>query len=163
MFARQLLSILILPFTAIVLFPFVLRATFAASDTSWADAPRLAWLGLVLGALLLLGGLVLFAWCLRLFASIGRGTLAPWDPTQTLVTRGPYAHVRNPMISAVLAMLLGEALFIGSTALAIWALIFFLINHIYFISSEEPGLERRFGQQYLDYKSKVPRWVPRRP
>ncbi|MGH2581727.1 MAG: methyltransferase family protein [Anaerolineales bacterium] len=159
--ARHLLSILILPFTVVVALPAILRATFIESDTNWSAAPGLAWLGMLLGILFFLAGLALFAWCVRLFASVGRGTLAPWDPTQNMVTSGPYAHVRNPMISAVLAMLFGEALFFGSTTLAIWALIFFLINHFYFIVSEEPGLEKRFGRQYLDYKASVPRWIPR--
>ena len=134
----------------------------AANDTSWADAPRLEWLGLLLGAIFFLGGLALFVWCLRLFARIGGGTLAPWDPTKNLVTAGPYTQTRNPMISGVVAMLLGEALFFGSAAIGLWALIFFLINHFYFIIAEEPGLEERFVRAYLDYKAKVPRWIPRR-
>jgi protein-S-isoprenylcysteine O-methyltransferase Ste14 len=157
---RHIIALLVLPFTVVVVFPAVLRATFAASDTGWADAPGLTWLGITLGLLLFIAGLALFAWCVRLFASIGRGTLAPWDPTQALVTSGPYAHARNPMISAVVAMLLGEALLFGSTAIALWALLFFVINHFYFVFSEEPGLEKRFGQEYLDYKARVPRWIP---
>lgn len=123
--------------------------------------PRLAWLGRILGAVLFLGGIGLFVWCARLFFSVGRGTLAPWDPTQKLVAVGPYAHVRNPMISALILFLLGEALFLGSTVVALWALFLFLTNHFYFIYSEEPGLEKRFRESYRDYKHRVPRWVPK--
>jgi len=79
-----------------------------------------------------------------------------------LVAVGPYQYVRNPMISAVLTMLLGEALFLGSRVIGIWAATFFVINNIYFRFSEEPGLERRFGAGYLEYKSGVRRWVPGR-
>ena len=68
-----------------------------------------------------MAGFALWVWTVRLFARIGRGTLAPWDPTERLVVEGPYAHVRNPMITGVLAVLLGEALIFGSTAIAIWA------------------------------------------
>ena len=94
-------------------------------------------------------------------ARVGRGTLAPWDPTRRLVAEGPYRHVRNPMISGVLLMLVGEALLSRSGVLALWAGAFLLINHTYFLLSEEPGLERRFGDSYRVYRAHVPRWIPR--
>ena len=65
------------------------------------------------------------------------------------------------MITGVVTMLLGETLFLGSRAIGIWAVTFIAINQIYFVISEEPGLERRFGAAYIEYKSAVPRWVPR--
>jgi protein-S-isoprenylcysteine O-methyltransferase Ste14 len=86
----------------------------------------------------------------------------PWDPTQRLVVRGPYRHTRNPMISSVLFMVAGQALFWGSWLTAALALFFFAVNHVYFIFSEEPGLEKRFGDSYREYKAAVPRWLPRR-
>ena len=90
----------------------------------------------------------MWVWTVRLFARIGRGTLAPWDPTERLVVAGPYAHVRNPMITGVLAVLVGEALIFGSTAIAIWAAVFASINHVFFLAYEEPAVERRFGEEY---------------
>jgi protein-S-isoprenylcysteine O-methyltransferase Ste14 len=99
---------------------------------------------------------------ITLFASVGRGTLAPWDPTRRLVVRGPYRHVRNPMISGVLSILLGEAALLGSFPLLAWFGVFFAANAIYMPLVEEPGLERRFGDDYRTYKRNVPRWVPRR-
>ena len=104
---------------------------------------------------------VMWLWTVRLFARIGRGTLAPWDPTSELVVQGPYAHVRNPMITGVLAVLLGEALVLGSIAIAIWAAIFAVVNHVFFLAFEEPSVERRFGEAYRRYRQNVPRWVPR--
>jgi protein-S-isoprenylcysteine O-methyltransferase Ste14 len=65
------------------------------------------------------------------------------------------------MITGVIGMVAGEALFFGSTAIGILATIFFAINHVYFIYSEEPGLEIRFGESYREYKRNVPRWIPR--
>lgn len=85
----------------------------------------------------------------------------PWDPTQRLVVRGPYRHTRNPMISSVLFMVLGQALIWGSALTAGLAAFFFVVNHVYFIFSEEPGLANRFGESYLEYKASVPRWLPR--
>ena len=71
--------------------------------------------------------------------------------------------MRNPMISGVIAVLAGEPLFFGSLAIGILAVIFFLINHVYFTYSEEPGLEKRFGESCQEYKKRVPRWIPRLP
>jgi protein-S-isoprenylcysteine O-methyltransferase Ste14 len=125
------------------------------------DAPALGWWS-ILGALLIAAGFAMWAWTVRLFARIGRGTLAPWDPTRRLVVAGPYRYVRNPMISAVVAVLLGEAIFFGSAALAIWCGLFFAVNALGFLVYEEPGLEQRFGEPYREYKRNVPRWIPRR-
>lgn len=113
------------------------------------------------GALLICIGLVLLHKTISLFTAIGQGTLAPWDPTQKLVVRGVYRYVRNPMISGVLSILLGETFIFGSVALFYWFIIFWLLNIIYIPLSEEPGLEERFGVDYREYKKHVPRWIPR--
>jgi protein-S-isoprenylcysteine O-methyltransferase Ste14 len=114
-----------------------------------------------IGSALIAAGLSMLAWTVSLFIRVGRGTLAPWDPTRTLVVLGPYAHVRNPMISGVLTVISGEAVTLASWSLAEWAALFFAINHVYFIVSEEPGLVRRFGAAYEEYTRNVPRWIPR--
>jgi protein-S-isoprenylcysteine O-methyltransferase Ste14 len=160
MVLRHLLSILILPFTMVFLFPRWLLRGASSSDTRWIDGTLAADSAHVLGALAFLTGFALFAWCVALFARIGQGTLAPWDPTRRLVVVGPYRYIRNPMITGVLTMLAGETLFLGSRVIGIWTLAFFAINNIYFLLLEEPGLERRFGRSYLEYKSAVGRWLP---
>ena len=157
---RHLLSILLLPFVVTVVVPRWLTASFAAIDTRWG-ASSAAWAGRAAGVALLAVGLALFAWCVVLFARVGRGTLAPWDPTKNLVAAGPYRFTRNPMITGVAGILCGEALLLGSRILAAWAAAVIVINHLYFILSEEPGLERRFGESYRAYRAAVPRWLPR--
>ena len=161
MLARHLLSILILPFTMAVLVPRWLLSARTAGDRGWpADSP-VGGVAAVLGGIVLLAGSSLFAWCVLLFARIGRGTLAPWDPTKALVAVGPYRYVRNPMITGVATMLAGESLLFGSRAIATWLAIFVAFNHLYFLTIEEPGLEQRFGSSYEEYKAAVPRWLPR--
>lgn len=155
---RHLLSILLLPFMMVVVVPALLLTGFATIDSRWVDAAILARLA---GILLALAGFALFGWCISLFARVGQGTLAPWDPTKKIVVVGPYQFVRNPMISGVAGMLFGQALFHGSWIVGLWACIFVTINHIYFLVSEEPGLEARFGESYGVYKANVPRWIPR--
>lgn len=161
MIVRHLLSVLLLPFMVVVVIPRWLLRAWATSDTQWTPGST-AIIGEVAGALIFLAGFALFAWCLSLFARVGRGTLAPWDPTRQLVAVGPYRHVRNPMISAVIAMLIGESVLHGSRVLAIWAAIFFVLNAVFFVAFEEPDLEGRFGDPYRRYKASVPRWIPRR-
>jgi protein-S-isoprenylcysteine O-methyltransferase Ste14 len=66
------------------------------------------------------------------------------------------------MISGVLAILLGEsALFASPPLLACFAVVF-AVNAVYFPLVEEPGLRRRFGEDYDAYRANVPRWIPRR-
>lgn len=156
---RHLLSVLLLPFLVVIVVPYWLISSFPGD---WSSNAAARWLIRAGGAILLLAGILLFSWCVILFARIGRGTLAPWDPAQNLVASGPYRYVRNPMISGVALMLFGEALVWGSWPVGLWAAFFVGLNHAYFILSEEPGLERRFGESYRDYKTNVPRWIPRR-
>jgi protein-S-isoprenylcysteine O-methyltransferase Ste14 len=158
---RHILAILLLPFMAVIVLPAFLHNTAASYDSHWAETTPIAWAGYITGVLFAWLGFTLFVLCLNLFAIVGQGTLAPWDPTRKLVAVGPYRYVRNPMISGVAMMLIGQALFWGSWVIGLWAGIFIVINHTYFIWSEEPGLEKRFGESYMIYKANVPRWVPR--
>mgnify|MGYP002713166483 CR=1 FL=1 len=160
-FVRHLLSILLLPFVVVVVVPAWLLTAFTASDSRWANGSLNAVLFRIIGGALIIIGLALFIWCVALFARIGQGTLAPWDPTRNLVAIGPSRFVRNPMISGVALILAGQAIFWGSWVMAIWAGLFTLINHVYFVFAEEPGLEKRFGEPYHMYKTNVPRWLPR--
>ena len=82
---RHLLAILLLPFVATVVVPCWLLTSWADVDTRWRNLSALEWLPRCVGIGLFAGGLLLFSWCVRLFAQIGRGTLAPWDPTRKLV------------------------------------------------------------------------------
>ncbi len=65
------------------------------------------------------------------------------------------------IISGVLANLLGEAALFWSPALLGWFALFAIANAVYIPLSEEPGLERRFGDEYRRYREAVPRWIPR--
>jgi protein-S-isoprenylcysteine O-methyltransferase Ste14 len=159
---RHLLAILALPVVMAGVVPRWLLTRYAPIDSRWSDTSPLVWPMRGLGAIVLLAGLLLFAWCVMLFARVGRGTLAPWDPTQRLVAVGPYRYLRNPMISGVATVLAGLALITGSWVLTVWLLVFVGFNWTYFVLVEEPGLERRFGDPYREYKARVPRWLPRR-
>ena len=157
---RQVRAIALLPGVVVVLVPLVVLIS-TGSDFGWGLGEGVAVLPIFLGLILIAVGFGLWLWTVRLFARVGRGTLAPWDPPMSLVVEGPYRHVRNPMIAAVLTALLGEAALFGSLPLLIWFGCFFTLNYAGFRLYEEPGLERRFGEDYRTYKRNVPRWLPR--
>lgn len=146
----QLVS-LSLPVTVLILVPLLIEEDLRISFDPLT----------VVGTVFCLLGLFMLGSTIKMFIEIGKGTLAPWSPTQKLVTRGLYAHVRNPMITGVMAILLGEALVFHSVRILIWFIVFFAVNTVYFIASEEPGLVERFGEEYLEYEKNVPRWIPR--
>ena len=147
----QQFSSLILPVTALILIPRWIEPQLARGGEAAFTA----------GAGLMLIGLLIMGHTIAAFIVIGRGTLAPWSPTSRLVISGLYAHVRNPMILGVIIVLLGEALAFGSWRILAWATAFFAINTLYFVMLEEPGLEKRFGEDYRRYRQNVPRWIPR--
>jgi protein-S-isoprenylcysteine O-methyltransferase Ste14 len=150
---RHVRAIGLLPFVVTVVVPGVLV---------WRNGGDIAaWPLVLVGVALIALGIALLAWTVALFATVGHGTLAPWDPTSRLVVVGPYRHVRNPMISGVLAVLLGEAALFASPPLLLWFAAVFAVNAVYFPLVEEPGLRRRFGADYDAYRANVPRWLPR--
>lgn len=158
---RFIRAIVLLPGTVLVLIPALILA-FKGIDVRIAE-PTLPvllffWTGLFCAA----AGIGLAGWCMAIFLQHGQGTPAPWDPPRQLVVAGPYRHVRNPMIAGVLLILAAEALLFRSWGLTVWWIVFFLGNALYFPLVEEPELINRFGDDYRDYKSHVPRWVPRR-
>jgi protein-S-isoprenylcysteine O-methyltransferase Ste14 len=148
---RNLVAVVLLPGIVAVLVPAVLLS--GADLAPWPLA--------LLGAVVLGFGVGMIAWTVALFAGVGRGTLAPWDPPERLVIRGPYRYVRNPMITGVVSVLLGEAALFGSAAVLTWAAIVFAINAVYFPLIEEPDLRSRFGADYDAYAARTPRWLPR--
>ena len=81
---------------------------------------------------ILLATLALSGWAATLFVKLGQGTPAPWDPPKRLVIQGPYCHVRNPMITGALLVLLAETILFQSLPIATWLTVFFIGNAIYF-------------------------------
>ncbi len=158
---RHLLAIGLLPFVVTVVVPGYIIRVGGTPNLGWGLPTPLGLLPTLLGCALVGSGVLLLYKTVALFATIGEGTLAPWDPPRRLVVQGPYRYVRNPMISGVLSVLLGEAVLLGSVPLLLWFLAFFAVNAIIMPSIEEPLLESRFGGDYATYKRNVPRWIPR--
>jgi len=152
----------VLPGNVTLVVPALILLLGSGPNVGWGLGSPLSVLTVLLGIALVAAGFGTWLWTVRLFSRIGKGTLASWDATSALVVEGPYRHVRNPMITAVATLLTGEATLFGSPLILAWAGLFLAINFAYFLLAEEPGLERRFGDDYRAYKLNVPRWIPRR-
>lgn len=158
---RQVRAIALLPGNVTITVPALILALIHGPHLGWGLAVAPAALTVAAGIGLIVVGFYVWLWTVRLFGKIGRGTLAAWDQTSVLVVEGPYRYMRNPMITAVTVLLVGEALLLGTAWILAWAAAFLSINFTYILCFEEPGLERRFGERYRAYKRNVPRWVPR--
>lgn len=113
------------------------------------------------GLIPLAGGVALLVACNVLFVQQGHGTAAPYDPPRTLVVRGPYRYVRNPMYVSALLIVLGLGLWMRATSLLLYAIVLAVAYNIFVRYYEEPRLTALFGEAYTRYVAQVPRWRPR--
>jgi len=140
------------PGTMIVVVPWLLTGWHTSSPAVWSIA-----LGSVLIAV---GGGVSLQATAR-FVLEGHGTPAPNAAPEQLVVGGLYRYVRNPMYLAIVSTIAGEALVLGRPILFAWAAGFWLVTATWVRVYEEPTLAKRFGDQYISYRSSVPPWLPR--
>ena len=119
---------------------------------------------LYLALLIALCGLAFSIWSIVYMRRVGKGN--PFDAmghevaprTKHLMTDGPYKKSRNPMLSGTYLYYIGVLIALWSW----WALLVFIIIAAVMmlqVRSEEKRLEADFGQEYLDYKKKVRRFL----
>jgi protein-S-isoprenylcysteine O-methyltransferase Ste14 len=113
--------------------------------------------------LFVVGALLLFSGAYYLVLR-GDGTPLPYDPPKRMVVAGPYARIQHPMALGLLLMVFAEAMWLHSPSLGVYALVLTVLMNLYLVYIEEPGLEKRFGEDYRAYRNAVPSWLPfRRP
>jgi protein-S-isoprenylcysteine O-methyltransferase Ste14 len=118
-------------------------------------------IGTLIGVVLLSLGLAIWAWCIVYFSK-AKGTPVPFNPPRELVTGGPYAWSRNPMLTGVFAVLFGIGFLLHSVSMVfIWTPVFVIFNILELKLVEEPELERRFGESYIEYKRRIPMFIPK--
>ena len=81
------------------------------------------------------------------------------QPTTTIVAEGPYRFSRNPIYLAMGLGLVGLAIGFNTVWILVALAAFYLVVRYGVIAREEANLERKFGAVYLDYKSRVRRWL----
>ena len=76
-----------------------------------------------------------------------------------MVIVGLYRFTRNPMYIAVVLILLAWTIAFGSAVLAVYSLAVAISFHLRVLFYEEPRLESQFAEEWVRYKSHVPRWI----
>jgi len=118
-------------------------------------------LNVIVSAPILAVGFLLVSWSVLHFLKV-KGTPVPFNPPHKLVTTGPYVYIRNPMLTGLFILLFGFGFLFRSVSLVfIFTPLFILLNILELKMIEEPELERRFGKEYLEYKKRVPMFIPK--
>ncbi len=112
----------------------------------------------LLGLACILPGLILNAWTVGQLGK--RGTTFSFHGTANeLVMDGPFRISRNPIYLSGVTLSLGLAILLGSLVAFAFPIAMWLILDRLYIPSEEAALESLFGQTYLEYKTRVRRWI----
>ena len=88
-----------------------------------------------------------------------KNTIIPNKPASSLQTTGVYHTTRNPMYLGLVLIYLGLSCLIGNWWNIILLPLLLLIIQEYIIKKEEKYLGRKFGQEYIDYRHQVRRWL----
>jgi protein-S-isoprenylcysteine O-methyltransferase Ste14 len=118
-------------------------------------------LSFILASPFFLVAFILIGWSVLTFLR-AKGTPVPLNPPPRLVTTGPYAYSRNPMLTGVFALLFGFGVLLGSfSLLVIFTPLFILVNIWELKIIEEPELLKRLGQDYREYRKRTPMFFPK--
>jgi protein-S-isoprenylcysteine O-methyltransferase Ste14 len=112
----------------------------------------------VIGLLLVAVGAGLSSFAAAIFQARDT-TRNPYGEPATFVVQAPYTWTRNPMYLGITTALLGLATFFSSIVMLLAPIAFFIVIDRMVIAREEETMERLFGEQYVDYKNRVRRWV----
>jgi protein-S-isoprenylcysteine O-methyltransferase Ste14 len=116
----------------------------------------------IIGAILIITGMVFGLWSIYVQYKIGRGTPAPMImPTQKLIIKKPYSYCRNPMALGTIFAYLGIGILIGSFSSITLTIIMSTALLLYIRYTEERKLAEKFGVSYLKYKEITPFIIPR--
>lgn len=111
-----------------------------------------------LGGFVFLLGLALLIWAALTFRRAGTEVQTS-QPTTRIVTNGPYRYSRNPIYVGMFLGLVGLAVAFNSLWLIAVLVPFYLTIRYGVVAREEAYLERKFGDIYRVYKSRVRRWL----
>ncbi|HAM53764.1 MAG TPA: hypothetical protein DCP92_24860 [Nitrospiraceae bacterium] len=114
----------------------------------------LPWVGASVG----LTGFILMMWAWWLFKQHAIAA-CPTARTTHITTDGPYRFTRNPMYLGMLLIMTGLALYIGTMPFFLSTIGYFAILNFVYCPYEENKLAKAFGQEYIQYRNRVRRWL----
>jgi protein-S-isoprenylcysteine O-methyltransferase Ste14 len=100
----------------------------------------------------------LFGWAIATMTKAG-SNVPTYRPTTTIVESGPYRFTRNPIYLGMMATLAGLAIAFDDLWLLMMLVPFAIVIRYGVVAREEVYLERKFGDVYRDYRSRVRRWL----
>jgi protein-S-isoprenylcysteine O-methyltransferase Ste14 len=111
-----------------------------------------------LGAMVFILALALVAWAIVTITRAGSNV--PTNlPTTTIVASGPYRFTRNPIYLGMFLGLIGLAIAFDNLWLLMMLVPFALVIRYGVVAREETYLERKFGDVYRRYHTRVRRWL----
>lgn len=114
---------------------------------------------LTLGGLIILGTIYFLGWrAVRTMRGTGQSE-NPYKPTTEIVEKGPFRLTRNPMYLQMVIACLGFSVLLANVWIALLTPLCWLALDRLVVRQEEAYLERKFGDAYLGYKQRVPRWL----
>ncbi len=137
-----------------------LAAVIVGLGLEWALRVDIALgrIGLVIGLLVIAEAVAVALWARQQFVK-GGTSIRPEVPSEAILTTGPFRFSRNPLYLSLASLQIG----IGIAASMAWVIALvipaLLVIRYGVIAREERYLERKFGEEYLNYKNSVRRWL----
>ena len=128
-------------------------------DYLWPTAPLLSLWGYVIGSILMIANIPIMPPVLARFKKSKNPFLNFRKPTMVLITDGPYKYSRNPSYISLTLLYLGLGFAFNNGWVLGLSLPVLLIMDLLVVRREERHLEAKFGEEYLQYKSVVRRWL----
>ena len=141
-----------LVFAAFLVAGLVLQYAVLPLHPPFPSLPRI-----LFGALTALAGSTLLAVCARSFRRTGED-LAPWTPSPSLISRGPYRWSRNPIYVGMTLAATGIGLALDTPWVVLFAGVSLVVVHFTAVLPEERYLAETFGEAYDRYRTSVRRY-----
>ena len=137
----------VVPILASLAFEWLVPTSFAHGASRWT-----------LGALIFVAGIALNVGGFVTEKRAGTDPI-PFNPTTRIVAHGLYRFTRNPMYVGFAFTTFGLAILVDSTWMLLAIPIGLVLIDRIVVVREERYLERKFGEEYLNYKRRVRRWI----
>lgn len=117
--------------------------------------PRQFWL---IGLLIVIAGFLISRRANAILAK-HQTSIKPFESPAVFISSGPFRLSRNPVYLGMTLMLFGIALSLGSITPFVFPILFAVVISVFVIPDEERELEKKFKNEYFQYKRKVRRWI----